>query len=213
MSSRSNQDEEELCKILQDVQKSIALAVDLAKNPRETLVKENGGESNILSEYYSHLKNQSNLAAKNQMESEINIQELQREIKLVREENAKMRNVNLTLKRKIIDFEKSDQFKAHQMLIINAKNLTKSNKKLECEKNQQTKHITAIHSKMLTLNLQIQKMKQEIFKIKRDIKKKKKKKNCVPALEPVKSENISPEDYDFEHEKVKIEEIEIKTEY
>ena len=223
MSSSSNQNVD-LCKILPDMQKSIARAVDLAKNQRETfIVKENdNGESNILSEL--HLKNnqrQSNLAEKNQVESEINIHELQREIKLVREKNEKMLNINLTLKRKIIDFEKSNQLIAHHILLSNVKNLTKSNKKLQksnkkvqSEKIKETKLLTEANSKIFTLKMQMEKMRNDILKIKTDMMKKtKKKKNCVA----VKYENINPEDFDFEHNKVKIEEIqpksEIKTEY
>ena len=58
-------------------------------------------------------------------------------------------------------------------------------------------------------------MKEEIFKMKR--RKKVKQENICPPChaqnhnlwgKKVKQENICPEDYDFEHDKVKMEEIE-----
>ena len=63
------------------------------------------------------------------------------------------------------------------------------------------------------MQLQIHRMKQDILEIKRD-RKKKMKKNIVA----VKSENLNPEDYIFENEKVKTGDVqllmnEIKTEH
>ena len=188
--------------ILENIQESIALAVDMAKNQREN---ETGESSYIPLEF--HLKNnhhQSNLAEKNQVKESIH--DLQRE-------NENMRKINLTLKKKIIDFEKSNQLISYHILQNKVQNLTKSNNKLKKEKIQQTKQLTAVNSKMITLKMQMERMKCEIIEIKRNIKKKMKK-NIVA----VKSENLNPEDYNFENDKVKTEEVqllmtEIKTEH
>ena len=104
--------------ILENIQESIALAVDMAKNQRENET----GESNIPLEF--HLKNnhhQSNLAEKNQVKESIH--DLQRE-------NENMRKINLTLKKKIIDFEKSNQLLSHHILLTNVRNINKLNQKL-----------------------------------------------------------------------------------
>ena len=203
--------------ILENIQESIALAVDMAKNQREN---ETGESSYIPLEF--HLKNnhhQSNLAKKNQVKESIH--DLQRE-------NENMRKINLTLKKKIIDFEKSNQLLSHHILLTNVRNINKLNQKL-------SKQIITANSKMFTQKLQIRKLKRENQKLKRENFKISMgtytnhvhrfsdfleppspfmdTKNCVE----VKSENINPEDYVFENEKVKMEEVqllknEIKTE-
>ena len=204
--------------ILENIQESIALAVDMAKNQREN---ETGESSYIPLEF--HLKNnhhQSNLAEKNQVKESIH--DLQRE-------NENMRKINLTLKKKIIDFEKSNQLLSHHILLTKVRNINKLNQKL-------SKQIITANSKMFTQKLQIRKLKRENQKLKREnfrinmgtytnhvhrfsdfLEPPSPFMDTINCVE-VKSESIDPEDYAIENEKVKIEEVqflenEIKTEY
>ena len=109
--------------------------------------------------------------------------------------------------------KKSNELISHHILQNQVKNLTKSNKILKNKNKKQSILLTEVNCKMISMQLQIHRMKQDILEIKRD-RKKKMKKNIVA----VKSENLNPEDYIFENEKVKTGDVqllmnEIKTEH
>ena len=102
--------------------------------------------------------------------------------------------------------EKSNELLSHHILQNHVTKLEKTNIK-------QTILLTQVHSKLFTMKLKLQKMDRQILEIKRDMKKKMKK-----DIVAVKLENLNPEDYDFENEKVETGDVQllmnnIKTEH